>query len=183
MQIEEIYFLRKIGFKIEDEKEIVTTDRIDKFPNITNYMEELNRISHWDIVKYIPILKNTVYISCMMYYTVTVFRKDLVSEEVYDNVMEKACSQLNKLQSKFIIGLTLLYEGPHYLYPEVLAVYKKAGYSSVVDLYTELFGKEIEEEEKQRDLKILHNKEGEIYMDIYEIFMKESFTDLERAVD
>ena len=183
MQIEEIHFLRKIGFKIEDEKEIVTTDRIDKFPNITNYMEEMGRISGSDIMRYVPILKNTVYISCMMYYTTTVFRKKLISEEIYNNVMDKAKLLLEKINSKLIIGLTLLFEGPHYLYPEVLSVYKKAGYSSVVNFYIKLFGSEIDKEERMRNLDILHDEEGKIYLDIYEVFIKETFKDIESWVE
>lgn len=182
MQIEEIYFLRKIGFKIKDEKEIVTTDRIDKFPNITNYMDEMSRISGQDMTDYIPILKNTVYISCMMYYTTTVFRKGLISKEMFNNVMEKSKSLLKKVKSDTIIGLTVLYEGPHYLYPEVLSIYKESGYTSIVNLYTNLFGSEINDAEKSRNLNILHVDEEKLYLEIYEIFMNESFTDLKKQI-
>ncbi|MBU4350675.1 hypothetical protein KJ830_04625 [bacterium] len=103
MQIKEIYFLRKIGFSIEDEKEIVTTDRIDKFPNITDYLEEMSRISDSNMMENFPILKNTVYISCMMYYVTTVFRRGLIPKEIFNEVMEKAKSLLEKIKSDLII--------------------------------------------------------------------------------
>lgn len=103
MQIKEIYFLRKIGFSIEDEKEIVNTDRIDKFPNITDYLEEMSRISDSNMMENFPILKNTVYISCMMYYVTTVFRRGLIPKEIFNEVMEKAKSLLEKIKSDLII--------------------------------------------------------------------------------
>lgn len=180
MNKEEIYFLRKIGLSISDEKEIVTTDSIDKFPNIINYMDEMSRISNTDMSGYIILLKNTVYTSCMMHYTVNVFRKKLISKEIFDEVMKKAAIVLRKANSDLLIAMTLLYEGPYYLHPEIFPVYQEAGYSKIVDLYVQIFQKEIEKAESEREFIILHNNEKEAYMELYEKFMADGFSDFDQ---
>lgn len=179
MEKEEIYFLRKIGFPIKDEKEIVTTDRIDRFPNITNYIEEMGKISGEDMSKYKNIIKNTVYVSCMLYYTIFAYKKKLISEEIYTNTLKKATNLLSKVKSDLIIGMTLLYEGPHYLHPEILPVYEKAGHTKTVKLYIELFGQDILYEEKQRNFTPYNSKEKEVYMGLYNIFIQDDFSDVD----
>lgn len=173
MKKEEIYFLKRVGLAIKDEKEAVTTDSIDKYPDISTLLEELNRIVEGeDWTKRHPLLKKSVYISCMMHYTIEVYRKNLISQEIVDKVTRKAEYMLGLIASDEIIALTLLYEGPHYLHAEIYPVYEQAGYSRIIKHYSNIFGPLIKRVEKEKDFSVIYGKEYEAYMDLYRSFIK-----------
>ena len=173
MKKEEIYFLRKIGISITDEKEVITTDSIDKYPDIPTFLEEMNRIaSGEDWMKVYPTMKKSVYTSCMMHYTIEVFRKGLISYEIVNEVFQRAKYVLKSIGSKRIIALTLLYEGPYYLHPESYPVYEEAGYSKTIKCFTEIFGPIIKRVEENKDFSVTYGKEYEAYMDLYHNFIK-----------
>jgi len=173
MKKEEIYFLKTVGIVIQDEKEAITTDSIDKFPNIYTFIEELNRLTEgkdWSTVY--PLLKCSIYTSCMMHYTIEVYRKGLISHEIYDNAMHKAETMLRSIGSNKIIALTLLYEGPYYLHPEIYPVYRRAGYSKIVKCYIDVFKPLIKKIEKEKDFTTIYGNEKQAYMDLYKNFIK-----------
>lgn len=161
-----------VGLVIKDEKEAVTTDSIDKFPDIIAYLEVLKRITGRDWTPEYPVLKNCIYISCMIHYTIEVYRKNLISKEIYENVMFKGENMLRAIDNPIIIGLTLLYEGPYYLHPETIAVFKKAGYSKIVECYSNIFGALMEQVEGEKDLTLIYGDEKESYMSLYQNFLK-----------
>lgn len=172
MKKEEIYFIRRVGINLLDEEEIVTTDSVDNFPDISTFLEVMNNVAEedWDIIR--PQLKRAIYTSCMMHYTIEVFRKKLISQKVYENVMHKAEKILKSIKSDKVIALTLLYEGPYYLHPELYAVYEKAGYSKTVKAYMDIFGPIINKVEKEKDFSVTYGKEYKAYMDLYQNFVR-----------
>ena len=172
MKKEEIYFLKKFGLTIQDEKEAITTDSIDKFPDISTYLEIMERITGEDLSSLYEPLKRSIYISCMMHYTVECYRKDLITQEIYNNALIKAENMFRSIGDEKIIALTLLYEGLYYLHPEILHTLEKAGYSKVVRAYCEIFEPLMRKVEKEKDFTVLYGKEKEAYMELYRNFMK-----------
>jgi len=169
---EEIYFLKSVGIAIEDEKEAITTDSIDKFPSIATLLEELKSlVKREDWATAYPMLKHSIYVSCMMHYTIEVYRKGLIPQKTYDNVMRRAEDMMRSIGSDKVIALTLLYEGPYYLHPEIYPVYERAGYSRIIKCYLDIFGPLIERVEKEKDFSVIYGKEYEAYMDLYQSFM------------
>lgn len=172
MKKEEIYFLRAVGMVIQDEKEAITTDSIDKLPNIRTFLDELKNITGEDWPSVYPQLKWTVYTSCMMHYTIEVYRKKIISQKICDQVMNKAENIMRSIKSDKIIAFTLLYEGPYYLHPEIYTVYERAGYSEIVKCYTDIFGPLIKQVEKEKDFSFVYGKEYEAFNDLYKNFME-----------
>lgn len=170
MKKEEIYFLRECGFTIQDEKEAITTDSIDKFPDISTYLEIMSRVLGEDSSSLYDPLKHSIYISCMMHYTVECYRKSLIPKEICDSVITKSEKMLRLIGDEKIIALMLLYEGPYYLHPETLSVIEKAGYLKVVKAYREIFEQVMQKIEK--NFTVTHGKEKEAYMKLYQNFIK-----------
>lgn len=172
MKKEEIIFLRAMGLDIIDEQETVTTDSIDRFPNISTFFEEMKRIIGDDMPFAYTSLKESIYISCMIHYTVEVCRKKLISREIYERVLHKAKNLARSIGSDVVVALTLLYEGAYYLHPETLLVFREAGYSRTVESYCDIFGPLMRKVEQERDFSIIYGNEEQAYMDLYRNFMK-----------
>lgn len=172
MKKEEIYFLRMCGWSIQDEIEAVTTDSIDKFPDISTYLQIMGRITGKDLLSLYDTLKYAIYVSCMIHYTVECYKKNLISKEVYNNVMSKAENMLKQLKDEKIVALMLLYEGPSYLHQETLFMLKKAGFSKIAKAYCDIFGSLMKRIEDNNDINNIRSNEKEAYMELYKNFMK-----------
>jgi len=164
--------LRKCGFLVRDEKEAVTTDSVDKFPDISTCLSIMKKVTGEDLPSLYDSLKRSIYTSCMIHYTVECTRKKMITKEVHNTVMSKAEKVFKSLGDEKVIALTLLYEGPYYLHSETLYVLEKAGYSKVVKAYREIFNQLMQKTEKEKDFDTIYGNEREAYMELYQNFVK-----------
>jgi hypothetical protein len=108
----------------------------------------------------------------MMHYTVEVSRKGLISQEFASQVFQVAEKRLREISPPEVIALTLLYEGPYYLHPEIFEIYRSAGYSELVSLYTRIFGPIIEKVEEEKDFSFVYGDEYEAYIELANNFVR-----------